>query len=702
MSKRAPPNPMLWSLALALALAGCGATGAQRADGAARPAASPIASAPAPANPPSAPPRGLIPRRVLFDNPEKTSPRISPDGKYLSYLAPSNGVLNVWVGPIEEPAAARVVTNDTLRGIRFYDWTYDNRHIIYLQDKGGDENYRVYGVSLDDGKTTDLTPKEKVQARVVNISPKRPSEIVVGLNDRDPRFHDLYLVDLASGKLKLLLKNDGYESFAVDNDYKVRFANKPTKDGGREILQRTGAGFQAFLRVAMEDALTTDVAGLDAGGKYLYLTDSRERSTSALTQIEIQSRKTTLLFADPEADVTKIQFHPQTKRPQAVASEYERRRWTVLDKTLASDFAELGKLDPGVIEVVSKSLDDRHWIVSESIDDGPTRYHHYDRDLKRTSLLFSDRPELERYRLEKMEPLVIPARDGKRLVSYLTMPDKNVEKPEDGIGAMPMVLLVHGGPWGRDSWGFNAWHQWLANRGYAVLSVNFRGSTGFGKDFVNAANKEWARSMHDDLIAAVDFMADDERVDSTKVAIMGGSYGGYATLVGLTFTPDKFACGVDIVGPSNLFTLLSSIPPYWESYVEIFAARIGDQRTPEGRKLLEERSPLSFVDRIKRPLVIGQGKNDPRVKQAESDQIVQAMQSKKIPVTYVLYPDEGHGFARPENKLSFNAVAEAFLAGCLGGQSEPIGDDFKGSSITVPAGASYVPGLSAALAPKKP
>jgi dipeptidyl aminopeptidase/acylaminoacyl peptidase len=297
-----------------------------------------------------------------------------------------------------------------------------------------------------------------------------------------------------------------------------------------------------------------------------------------------------------------------------------------------------------------------------------------------------------------MHPVVIKSRDGLELVSYLTLPKgadpDNIGRPK---APLPLVLLVHGGPWGRDSWGYDAEHQLLANRGYAVLSVNYRGSTGIGKEFLNAGNKEWARKMHDDLVDAVRWSIEEKIADPKRVAIMGGSYGGYATLVGLTFTPDLFACGVDIVGPSNLQTLLSTIPPYWAPAMELFKNRVGDPTTDDGKALLAERSPLTHVERIERPLLIGQGANDPRVKKAESDQIVKAMQEKKIPVTYILFPDEGHGFARPENRLAFYAVAEAFLAEHLGGRYEPIGKAFAGSTITCPQGVDGVPGLASAV-----
>jgi dipeptidyl aminopeptidase/acylaminoacyl peptidase len=332
------------------------------------------------------------------------------------------------------------------------------------------------------------------------------------------------------------------------------------------------------------------------------------------------------------------------------------------------------------------------------VDNGPVHYYYYDRAKKKAQFLFTNRKELEGLSLAKMHPVVIKSRDGLDLVSYLTTPP-GADPEGDGIPdkPLPLVLVVHGGPWGRDAWGYDSMHQWLANRGYAVLGVNFRGSTGFGKKFINAGNMEWAGKMHDDLIDAVQWAIEKRIAEPKHVAIMGGSFGGYATLVGLTFTPETFACGVDIVGPSNLVTLLKSIPPYWAPQVELFKKRVGDHTTEEGKAFLRKRSPLTYAKRIKRPLLIGQGANDPRVKQAESDQIVKTMQKKGIPVTYVLYPDEGHGFARPENRLSFFAVAEAFLAECLGGRFEPVGNDLKGSTITVPVGTEYVPGLLSLL-----
>jgi dipeptidyl aminopeptidase/acylaminoacyl peptidase len=641
----------------------------------------------------------LIPRQTLFGNPQRASVRISPDGEHLSYLAPVDGVLNVWVGPVGDPAAAKPITQDKGRGVRIYFWAYDGRHVLYLQDKGGDENWRVYSVDVGSREVRDLTPLEKVQARIQEVSHRLPNEILVALNDRDPQLHDIYRVNLTTGERQLALENEGFLGFETDADYHVRFAERTTPDGGREILQRTAdGGWKPFIQLAPEDALSTHLAGFDKTGRVLRLIDSRGRNTSALTEIQLDDGKQTVIADDPRADVSGAIAHPTEFLLEAVSFTYEREQWRVLDPKVEPDFAALRAVADGDFEVTSRTLDDSKWIVACVLDNGPVKYYLYERPARKASFLFTNRPELEKLALAHMHPVVIKSRDGLNLVSYLSLPPKadpdNYGRPASPV---PLVLNVHGGPWARDTWGYDPYHQWLTDRGYAVLSVNYRGSTGFGKEFTNAGDHEWAGKAQDDLVDAVQWAIQERVADPQKIAIMGGSYGGYATLVGLTFTPDLFACGVDIVGPSSLLTLLDSIPPYWKPMLDMFVARIGDPRTEAGRKFLLERSPITRVDQIHRPLLIGQGANDPRVKQAESDQIVAAMQEKKIPVTYVLFSDEGHGFARPENNMAFNAVTEAFLARQLGGRFEPIGKDFEGSTIKVPAGADQVPGLAEAL-----
>lgn len=499
----------------------------------------------------------------------------------------------------------------------------------------------------------------------------------------------------------MIQKNDSFLGFQTDDNYNIRYALQMTADGGNEIfVPDSKGGWTSFDKIPMEDMMTTSPITFDKSGNLLYMIDSRGRNTAALVSLNLTTNEKTVIFEDPQADLSDIMIHPVEKTIEAAASDYLRVEWKILDESVKPDIEYLKTLTDGDFNVTSRSLDDKFWTVAFVKDNGPVLYYLYDRSAKNAEFLFSNRKDLENINLSKMHPVVIKSRDDMNLISYLTLPswtDADMNgKPNK---ALPMVLFVHGGPWARDSWGYDPYHQWLANRGYAVLSVNYRGSTGFGKNFINASNLEWAGKMHNDLIDAVNWSVDEGIADKAKIAVMGGSYGGYATLVGLTFTPDIFACGVDIVGPSNLRTLLETIPPYWEPMIDMFTTRVGDHRTEEGKTLLDSRSPLTFVDSIRKPLLIGQGANDPRVKQSESDQIVKAMKEKNIPVTYLLYPDEGHGFARPENRLSFNAIADIFLANYLGGRSEPIGDDLKGSSISIPEGAEHIPSLKEILNP---
>jgi dipeptidyl aminopeptidase/acylaminoacyl peptidase len=656
----------------------------------------------------------LIPRQILFGNPDRAAVRLSHDGKFISYLAPRDGVLNVWVAPIDKPTETKPVTADKTRGIQIYSWAYNNQHILYLQDEGGNENWNVHAVELSSGKDVNLTPDKNVSAKLEHQSAKFPDEVLVGLNDRSPQFHDLWRINVRTGEKKLVCQNPGtvdggmVAGMVTDDDLALRYLLTFTPDGGQELFQpvqepqkQDGTpGWESFMKIPMADVLNTSPEAFQSNGTILYMTDSRGRDTGVLKMLNLKSGDERVLAEDPHADAGAILFHPATHEAQAVQFNYERPQWTVIDQALENDFAVLrnvpkndsfGEAD---FEIASRTLDDRLWVVAYMQDDGPVRYYLYDHHSRQPRFLFTNRAALENVKLARMQSRVIKSRDGLDLVSYLTLPPAS-DPDGDGIPdhPLPMVLNVHGGPWGRDNWGFNPLHQWLANRGYAVLSVNFRGSTGLGKHFVNAANREWGGKMHDDLIDAVNAVVEKKIADPAKVAIMGGSYGGYATLVGLTFTPDQFACGVDIVGPSNINTLLATIPPYWAPAMALWKTRVGDNSNSEGRAFLDSRSPLTKVANIAKPLLIGQGANDPRVKQSESDQIVKAMQAKNIPVTYVLYPDEGHGFQRPENRTSFFAVTEAFLAKQLGGRYEPVGDDFKGSTIHVPAGADQVPGL---------
>lgn len=630
----------------------------------------------------------LIPRQELFGNPSRTSATLSPDGTKLAYLAPLNGVLNVYVGTPNDIAGAKPVTHETERPVREFAFSPDSSRILYLQDRGGSEDFLLYGIALADGKQINYTPFPKTRAEIAGASPVVRDAILVGLNNRDPHWHDLYRLDLADGKLTLLRKGDGYAGFIADFGLVPRLAQRANDDGSYTVERLLPDGKSTkLLDIPFADGLTTSIAGIPKDADFAYLIDSRGRDTAALEKIDLATGHETMIAEDSRADVGGVLSDPQTGTAHAYAVEYLKTRWFALDDTYRADIAFLDRMTQGQWAVTSQTDDDRFWTVAVDPVTSPPAFWLYDRGQKRLTKLFTARPDLEKYPLLPMQAFDFKARDGRTLTAYLTRP---------AAGAAPLVLDVHGGPWARDSYGYNPTHQWLANRGYAVLSVNYRGSTGFGKAFIAAGDKQWGRAMEDDLLDGVDWAVKQGVTKADTVAITGGSYGGYATLAGVTMHPKTFACGVDIVGPSNLFTLLQTIPPYWKSGYEQMVQRMGDPRTDAGRALLHDRSPLTYAAQIERPLLIGQGANDPRVNKRESDQIVAAMHAKKIPVTYVLYPDEGHGFARPENRTSFNAVEEGFLAACLHGKAQPIGNDLKGSSLKILSGADYVPGLPSA------
>jgi dipeptidyl aminopeptidase/acylaminoacyl peptidase len=610
----------------------------------------------------------LIPRKVLFGNPQRTQPRISPDGQRLAYIAPLDGVLNVWVGPVGSDAgggAFEPVTRDTDRGIRLYFWAEDGRHLVYLQDKGGNEDWQLYAVDLATKVTRDLTPFENVQARPLEKNKHFPDELLVELNRRDPQLHDVHRLNLATGDLKLVAENPGnVAGWVADVDMQVRAALSAYPDGGFGLLVRKTEedDWHELLRWGPEDSLNSGPVGFSEDGARMFLKDSREANAARLVRLDLLTEEVEILAEDPDYDVSGVLVHPDTREVQAAAFTRARTEWIVLDEAVREDFAAIAKLHPGDFAVVSRDRADENWLVVFTADDGPASYYAYDRDEKQGTHLFDDRSDLKEYTLAPMEPVSFEARDGLKIYGYLTVP------PALGRENLPMVLNVHGGPWARDLWGYDPEAQWLANRGYACLQVNYRGSTGYGKRLLNAGNREWGAKMHDDLVAAVGWAVEEGIADPERVAIYGGSYGGYAALVGATFTPDLFRCAVDIVGPSNLITLIKSIPPYWKPLIAVFHERVGNPETEE--EFLESRSPLFRVDQIKVPMLIAQGANDPRVKQAESEQIVAAMEEKGIDHEYILFPDEGHGFAKPENRLKFYAAAERFLAKHLGGRSQ--------------------------------
>jgi dipeptidyl aminopeptidase/acylaminoacyl peptidase len=646
----------------------------------------------------------LIPRSALFGNPVKAGAQLSPNGKWLSWMAPVNGVMNVWVAPSNQPDAAKPMTASTDRPIPRHFWSKNSEQVLFIRDNAGDENFHLYGVDVTSGKQQDLTPFGKVRVILIGDSNQRPDEMLVGINDRDPRWHDVYSINLKTGERKLLLKGDGFAGFDADDQLQVRLAARPNAEGGVDYyyVKDNVVADKAFLSTSLEDSNTGPLS-FTADGKTLYWMDSRDRDTTALFAEDTSTGQRQLIGQDSRADLGNTLRHPVTGVVQAFSVNYLKNEWKFIDASLKDDFDWLQKqLGQGDVLVASRTKADDKWIVGIDPVSKVAGTYLYDRQEKKLTMLYVARPELQSAPLVPMQTAEIKARDGLTLPSYLTLP-KGADSNGDGKAdkPVPMVLLVHGGPWARDGYGYNGYHQWLANRGYAVLSVNFRASRGFGKKFLSAGNLQWGLAMHNDLLDAVEWAVKQGVTTSDKVAIMGGSYGGYAALAGLAFTPKVFACGVDIVGPSNLETLLATIPPYWEAGRKQMYSRMGDPNTVEGKQTLRNASPLYKADQIVRPLLIGQGANDPRVKQAESDQIVTAMQAKKIPVTYVLYPDEGHGFAKPSNNIGFNAITEAFLGSCLGGRVEALGDTLGQSTGQVKSGAEHVPGLAAAVGVKK-
>ncbi|HEY2279739.1 MAG TPA: S9 family peptidase [Streptosporangiaceae bacterium] len=615
----------------------------------------------------------LIPRSVLFGNPERTSPRLSPDGSRLAWIAPHDGVLNVWIAPLRaDPgqddavdwSAAQVVTDDRDRGIRMFTWAHDARHLLYIQDTGGDENWRLHDVNLETMQRRDLTPFAGVQVQIIAGNKKFPTEILIGLNRDNPQLHDVYRLDLLSGDLTLVEKNPGFAGWEADDDLVIRGAYAPLPDGGMNLLVRDqpGGEWRQLMSFPADDATTSNAVSFSKDGQSLLVITPVDANTDRLLRVDVVTGAIEVLAEDPEADVDGVVLHPDTLEPQIVLVEKDREEFIVLDPAIEADLKAVRALHPGDPSISGRENATSPWLVAFTNDSSSVAYYVYDPAAHSGRFLFDARPELNRYQLAAMEPFSFTSRDGLTIHGYATFP-AGADRSN-----LPAVVNVHGGPQVRDEWGWDPEAQWMANRGYLCVQVNYRGSTGYGKDFVNAGDREWGAKMHDDLIDAVDYIVGQGWAARDNVAIYGGSYGGYAALVGAAFTPDVFRCAVDIVGPSNLKTLLETIPPYWAPMIAQLYKRVGNPETEAD--FLWSRSPLSRAGDIRIPLLIAQGANDPRVKQAESEQIVAALKDAGIDYEYLLFPDEGHGFAKPENRLKFYAAAERFLARYLGGRFE--------------------------------
>ncbi|MGK7875329.1 MAG: alpha/beta fold hydrolase [Xenococcaceae cyanobacterium] len=616
----------------------------------------------------------LIDRKLFFGNPEILGAQLSPDGQFMSFIKPLNGVLNIWVKGINEPfEAARPVTADTARPIFRYTWSEDGQYILYAQDKEGNENFHVYAVSPTATPATgtpparDLTPFENVQARIIATPEETPNTIIVGLNDRDPRFHDVYRLNLTTGERELLIKNEqNISDWLTDLEGNVRLAVRPMEDGGQEILRVEGENLVRVYTCSFED-----ICGLHRfhkDGKRVYMETNRGEDVD-LTRLVLfnpQSQEIELVDVDPkqEVDFGSTIFSPETKELIATVYVGDRQRIYPKDKEFARDLDFLKeKLPEGDLGLSSITKDGRLFLVTVSSDIDPGSAYLFNRETRKLEKLYELLPELNREDLAPMQPIRYTVRDGLEIPAYLTIP-KGVE-PRN----LPVIILPHGGPWFRDTWGYDAYVQFLANRGYAVFQPNFRGSTGYGKDFLNAGNKEWGTgTMQHDITDGVKYLIEEGIADPERIGIFGISYGGYATLAGLAFTPDLYAAGISFVGPSNIQTLYESLPPYWEGFKNQFKLRVGDPEDPEQLPRLRQQSPLFSAKQIQAPLMVIQGANDPRVKKAESDQIVVALRDLGRDVEYLLAPDEGHGFTVEANNLAVAAAMERFLGQYLDGR----------------------------------
>ena len=628
----------------------------------------------------------LIPREVLFGNPEIIGVSLSPDGRRIAYLAPDQGVLNLWVQDLDGDAPARVLTRQRDRPQMPASWTSDGRYLISTRDGDGDENTVLVRIDPGSGETMDLTPAVGVKASVVGADRDVPNELVVELNDRDPRYHDIYVIDVESGERRLLYRStdDGRQVSVerLDGAWHPVLRAQVLPDGGSayELRLPGDADWRPFLQFGFEDTISeSGPAGFTRDGRWLYGLLSTGEDRPRLVRWSVEHLQTCGSECTPEvvhrssAGALGVDLSDLDTGVPTVLQEVDlRSERVVLDASVQPDLARLQKLaGSNDFSVVDQDLNNRRWLVAIGSDQQGPQYWLWDRESDEIRLLFAVQPRLDAYDLMPMESLDLKARDGRRLPGYLTR-----TSAAEGSGLQPLVLLVHGGPQARDFWGYNPMHQLLANRGYHVMSVNYRGSTGFGKDHLLAGEGQWYGQMQDDLVDAVRWAVDEGIADPDRLVIMGASYGGYAALSALTRDPELFTAAIAEVGPSNLRTLLESIPPYWESIRIMFERMIG-----VGTVDLDAISPIQHVDRIQRPLLLGHGANDPRVKLSESETIAEAMAERQLPIDFVVFPDEGHGLANPRNALAMTALVEAFLKERVGGRAEPIGASLKQSSL---------------------
>jgi dipeptidyl aminopeptidase/acylaminoacyl peptidase len=616
----------------------------------------------------------IIDRELFFGNPEISGAQISPDGRYISFLKPYKDTRNIWVKRTGDPySAAKLITNDTKRPVTQYFWSRDGKYILFVQDQLGDENYNVYAVDpasspaagQDVPAARNLTAAKGVRALIYSVPKKDPDIMYVGLNDRDKSWHDLYRVRISTGERTLMRQNtERISGWLFDNTGTVRLAVRTTEKGDTEILRVDPTGFTQVYSCNVFETCGPDRFSKDNSKVYME-TNKGSPDLTRLVLFDPSTQTEQLVESDPlnRVDFGNASFSDITDELIATSYTDERTRIYWKNKDWEKDYKLLqSKLPNKEITPTSTTNDERLLMVVASSDREPGERYLFDRNTKDLKFQYRAFDKLPRESLAPKKSISYKASDGLVIPAYLTLPVGVASKN------LPLVVYPHGGPWARDAWGYDPISQFLANRGYAVLQPNFRSSTGYGKKFLNAGNNEWGQMMQEDLTAGVRYLVSQGTVDPKRVGIMGASYGGYATLAGVAFTPDVYAAGVSIVGPSNLITLQNSIPPYWESGRIILHERMGNPTTAAGRAQLERQSPLNSAGKIKAPLMVVQGANDPRVNRAESEQIVIALRDRGFPVEYILAPDEGHGFARPINNLVLFTSAEKFLAKHLGGR----------------------------------
>ena len=651
----------------------------------------------------------MLPLERLMAQASYTVPQISPDGRLVSWIAPLDGAPNLYVAEVGDLDSARPVTRFTDSGVRgtdvsgqvMYRWHFDSKHIIYPKDYGGDENWDIHIVNVETAEDRNLTPIPDKSIKIIAYGRANPDEALVSVVTFGQRNPSVYHLNLKTGEHSLVQENEGALAYLADNDLNVRMSLYFNAEGGLDLhkFDANGKG-ELIYQVIAEDlpALVTGVyqkiIRFDAANEKLYLYDAKLRDKAALVSLDLETGDIEVLAEDDKADLAGVIYHPVSSAVQGYATNWTRTSWTATDESISADLQALNTIEEGDWKILGRSDDDSTWVVQYMAAHKPITFYLYDRASKSGTRMFSSTPQLEGLPLSDMHPYVLTTDDGIDLVSYITLPPwtdpDNDGRPDQPI---PVVVYVHGGPSDeRAIYAFGPFVHWLANRGYGFQYVNFRGSAGFGKAYMNAQKMEWGGKMHQDVLDQVQWAIDEGIAIPDKIAILGGSYGGYEALVGMTMTPDVFACGVDIVGPSNLEIFM----PHWDE--DSMGKTIGDPRTEEGRAFLRSRSPINFAHQTKNPVLIGQGANDSRVPTEQSDIVVEKMQEAGVEVTYILYPDEGHGFQRPANSMAFNAILEVFLGRCLGGRYEEITDQIEGSSVQVPVGVEHIPGLAEALA----